>query len=518
MKSKKNQTGGRTNKDDAEKNVVKSEVQTIHSGLENIPHPSAMVGGMRSIGYSPQTAIADLVDNSITAEAKNISIGISPSESEKETGFIYVEDDGSGMSPEGLHEAMRWGGKGPKNKRRANDLGRFGLGLKTASFSMGRKLTVATRDSGGLLKILCWDLEIMETAGWKMKEGLDTETKAIFARSSLAKNVNATGTVVIITKVDRLTVRSSQLSNTERNSANITKKISSHLGMTFHRFIEEGIKIKLGNSEIRPWDPFHKATSKHFERLGSDAAVTSYVLPHHSTLTDTEHDQMAGPKGWNGHQGFIVYRAKRLIVQGGWLGLFDTSESCRLARIKIDLKNDLDEKWDLDVIKSKISPPSWQIADLQRIGEASRRESQAAFNFRGARQAPNNENQAEIEKASFWHQMPSPNSVKFRINRAHPVIQSLKQAISEPALAEAFIKTFERLLPLDAILQDPKRTTNGAKETLTPQEIELNAELAKNTISLLVAQGNNLEKATNLVLSIEPFAFHAKEIRFYLNK
>ena len=161
MKSKKTQTGGRTNRDDSGKNVIKSEVQTIHSELENIPHPSAMVGGMRSIGYSPQTAIADLVDNSITAEAKNISIGISPSESDKETGYIYVEDDGVGMSPEGLHEAMRWGGKGPKNKRRANDLGRFGLGLKTASFSMGRKLTVATRDSGGLLKILCWDLAHM---------------------------------------------------------------------------------------------------------------------------------------------------------------------------------------------------------------------------------------------------------------------------------------------------------------------------------------------------------------------
>lgn len=518
MKSKKTQTGGRTNRDDSGKNVIKSDVQTIHSELENIPHPSAMVGGMRSIGYSPQTAIADLVDNSITAEAKNISIGILPSESDKETGYIYVEDDGVGMSPEGLHEAMRWGGKGPNNKRRANDLGRFGLGLKTASFSIGRKLTVATRDSGGLLKILCWDLAHMEAAGWKMQEGLDTETKAIFARSSLAKNAKATGTVVIITKVDRLTVRSSHISNTERNSANITKKISLHLGMTFHRFIEEGIKIKLGNSEIKPWDPFHKATSKHSERLGSDATVTSYVLPHHSTLTDTEHDQMAGPKGWNGHQGFIVYRAKRLIVQGGWLGLFDTSESCRLARIKIDLKNDLDEKWDLDVIKSKVSPPSWQIADLQRIGEASRRESQAAFNFRGARQAPNNEKQAEIEKASFWHQVPSPNSVKFRINRAHPVIQSLKQAISEPALAEAFIKTFETLLPLDAILQDPKRTTNGAKEAFTTQDIELNAELAKNTINLLVAQGNNLERATNLVLSVEPFAFHAKEIRSYLNK
>jgi hypothetical protein len=288
--------------------------------------------------------------------------------------------------------------------------------------------------------------------------------------------------------------------------------------MTFHRFIEEGIKIKLGNSEISPWDPFNKATSRHTELLGSDVTVTSYILPHHSTTTDTEHAQMEGPKGWNGHQGFLVYRAKRLIVQGGWLGLFDTSESCRLARIRIDLKNNLDEKWDLDVIKSKVSPPSWLLADLQRIGEASRRESQAAFNFRGTRQAPNNDNQAEIEKASFWHQMPSPNSVKFRINRAHPVIQSLKQAISEPELAEAFIKTFERLLPFDAILQDPKRTTNGAKDRLTIEEIELNAELAKKAVDLLVAQGNSVEKATGLVLSVEPFAFNANEIRIYLNK
>ncbi len=518
MHSKKKTKGGSADKDVVIETVIKNEGDIAGPGIENIPHPSAMVGGMRSIGYSPQTAIADLVDNSITAEAKNIFIGISPSESEKENGYIYVEDDGVGMSHQGLHEAMRWGGKGPKNKRRVNDLGRFGLGLKTASFSMGRKLTVATRDSGGLLKILCWDLELMETEGWKMQEGLDTETKAIFARSSLAKNAKATGTVVIITKVDRLTARSSQLSNTERNSANITKKISLHLGMTFHRFIEEGIKIKLGNSEISPWDPFNKATSRHTELLGSDVTVTSYILPHHSTTTDTEHAQMEGPKGWNGHQGFLVYRAKRLIVQGGWLGLFDTSESCRLARIRIDLKNNLDEKWDLDVIKSKVSPPSWLLVDLQRIGEASRRESQAAFNFRGIRQAPKGESQADILKASFWHQVPSPNSVKFRINRAHPVIQSLKQAISEPELAEAFIKTFERLLPLDAILQDPKRTTNGAKDTLTSVEIELNAELAKKTISLLVAQGNSLENATNLVLSVEPFALNAKEIRIYLNK
>lgn len=518
MSSKKKTNGVRADKDEFVDNAFKNRGNIVDQGIENIPHPSAMVGGMRSIGYSPQTAISDLVDNSITAKAKNIFIGISPSESEKENGYVYVEDDGVGMSNEGLHEAMRWGGKGPQNKRNPNDLGRFGLGLKTASFSLGRKLTVATRDSAGLIKILSWDLAHMEIAGWKMQEGLDAETKAILERSTLAKNPKATGTIVIITKVDRLTARSSLASNTEKNSANITKKISSHLGMTFHRFIDEGIKIKLGNSEIRPWDPFYKATPKHTEVLGSDVTVTSYVLPHHSTITDAEHAQIEGPKGWNGHQGFLVYRAKRLIVQGGWLGLFDTSESCRLARIRIDLKNNLDEKWDLDVIKSKVSPPSWLLADLQRIGEASRRESQAAFNFRGIRQAPKGESQADIDKASFWHQVPSSTSVKFLINRAHPVIQSLKQSIVEPELAEAFIRTFERLLPFDAILQDPKRTTNGAKDRLTLEEIELTAELAKKGVKLLVAQGNSLEKATTIILSIEPFASNADEIRIYLNK
>jgi hypothetical protein len=170
------------------------------------------------------------------------------------------------------------------------------------------------------------------------------------------------------------------------------------------------------------------------------------------------------------------------------------------------------------VIKSKVSPPSWLLADLQRIGEASRRESQAAFNFRGVRQAPRGESLADIEKASFWHQVPSSTSVKFLINRAHPVIQSLKQAIVEPELAEAFIKAFERLLPFDAILQDPKRTTNGAKDRLTLEEIVITAELAKKGINLLVSKGNILERSTTIVLSVEPFASNANEIRIYLNK
>jgi hypothetical protein len=516
MNPKKSQPEGRPKKEEAENKIVKNDDPLTVSGIENVPHPSAMVEGMRSIGYSPQTAIADLVDNSITAESRNISITIFPSESEREGGFIYVEDDGNGMSSEGLFEAMRWGGKGPKKTRKANDLGRFGLGLKTASFSMGRKLTVATRDSGGLLKILCWDLGHMETAGWKMQEGLDMDTKPIFARSSLAKNPKSTGTIVIITKLDRLTVRSSQLSNTEKNSANITKKISAHLGMTFHRFIEDGVKIKLGSSEIRAWDPFYKATSKHQESLGPDTKVTSYVLPHHSTLTNPEHDHMAGPKGWNAHQGFLVYRAKRLIMQGGWLGLFDTSESCRLARIRIDLKNNQDEGWDLDVIKSKVSPPSWQIADLQRIGEASRRDSQTAFNFRGSRQAPSSHTQPDITQVTFWHQLPSVDAVKFRINRAHPVIQSLKQSIKDPEIAEGFIKMFERMLPLDAILQDPKRTTNGSSELLNSEEIGIIAELARRTIKVLMAQGNSEEKATSIVLSSEPFIYNTDAIRRYL--
>ena len=484
-----------------------------HDGLENPPHPFALVEAMRSIGYTPPTAIADLVDNSVTAGARTIAIRLSPPKTAAEDGYVTVEDDGSGMSMDRLTEAMRWGGNGPNQERRADDLGRFGLGMKTASFSMGNRLTVATRaTAGAALTVLRWDLAHVAKAGWRMLEGPDPAAEPLLARSMLAGAGRPAGPMVIVTGLARLGVRSNLAAHRQRNEAAMMDKVSRHLGMVFHRFISSGVTIRLGASAIPAWDPFEGGLLKDEEMLGERVSVASYVLPHHSRMTTDQHHRLSGPLGWGTHQGFLVYRAKRLIVPGGWLRLFPAEDSCRLARIRIDLPNALDAGWSLNVMKSSVVPPSWHLADLQRIGEATRRHAMAVFNFRGERQAPASGTYDDPVGQAFWNQEPTPDAIRFRINRAHPVVQTLKQSVRDPAVAEDFLRAFERLLPLDAILQDPKRTTNGAVHEPKPAEIGALAEFARRAMKTLRAQGHTAEAARRIVLSVEPFVFHADEI------
>src|SRR5258708_3144611 len=111
-------------------------------GEDATPHAGNMIEDFRSIGYSLQTAIADIVDNSIAAKEKNIWIDL---EWNGENTAVIITDDGIGMSKDELINAMRPGSKNPLADRSSEDLGRFGLGLKTASFSQCRILTVATK-------------------------------------------------------------------------------------------------------------------------------------------------------------------------------------------------------------------------------------------------------------------------------------------------------------------------------------------------------------------------------------
>ncbi len=489
---------------------------SMQDDMDNPPHPFALVEAMRSMGYTPPTALADLIDNSITANAKNIRIRMSPPRSSKPGGYVVVEDDGKGMPPDRLAEAMRWGGNGPDQPRRSDDLGRFGLGLKTASISLGRRLTVASRSAGEPLRILRWDLDHVAKAGWRMLEGPDPDAEPLVAQSALGVDPTAIGTMVIVTHLDRLAIRSSLASNLERNEAALSARIAEHLGMVFHRFLAEGLRIRLGASDLAAWDPFKSARLRDKETLGEGVDVVSYVLPHHSRVTTEEDKRMAGPSGWTAHQGFLVYRAKRLIVPGGWLRLFSPAENCRLARIRVDLPNVLDAGWKLNVMKSSVVPPSWQLADLQRIGEATRRDAMAVFNFRGERQAPSAISDDDSVPQAFWRQVPTPDAVRFRINRAHAVVQTLKQSVRDPEVAEEFLRAFERMLPLQAILQDPKRTINGSVEESGPDDIRRMAEFAKRAVGILRSQGHAADVARRIVLSSEPFVLYAEQIRPYL--
>lgn len=197
----------------------------------NPPHPFALVEALRSIGYTPPTALADLVDNSLAAHASDIRIRIAPTDSSR-SGSVVVEDNGDGMSNSKLREAMRWGGQGPRATRSKDDLGRFGLGMKTASFSIGKNLTVATRDAAGAeISVLRWDLEHVIEHGWEMLEEIPPEIEGELSRTKLKADPTRVGTAIIITDLDRLEVGAALIAQREKNFTALLQKVRGHLGL-----------------------------------------------------------------------------------------------------------------------------------------------------------------------------------------------------------------------------------------------------------------------------------------------
>ena len=134
----------------------------------NTPTASILINSMRFMGYTFESAIADIVDNSISAKCNRIDIRfpVNP----QEPCFIAICDNGLGMTKEELFDAMKYGSE-LKGKHRENyDLGRFGLGLKSASLSQCRKLTDISKKNG-ILSAYKWDLDIIEeTNNWNIIE------------------------------------------------------------------------------------------------------------------------------------------------------------------------------------------------------------------------------------------------------------------------------------------------------------------------------------------------------------
>ena len=416
------------------------------------PHAAAIVESLRAFGYDLPTALADLVDNSISAQARNIWIRF---EWDGSASVISVTDDGHGMSDSELVEAMRLGTKGPLVERNPQDLGRFGLGLKTASLSQCRRMTVRSRRQNGSVETRCWDLDLIaDTNDWRLLRSADTAAEPHFARLAGLQH----GTTVLWQNLDRLTRRQQTLN--EKHQQRFHERISEvhrHLGMVFHRLMtgSEAIRIYINEREVDPWEPFlelHPATTRLSEDLKFDGTrihVRAYVLPHFSKLTPHEHDAGAGPRGWLAHQGFYVYRRDRLLVAGDWLGFgWAKDEHLKLARIAIDLPNSLDQEWQINVTKSRATPPLALRDGLRRIADHTRARAKQVYTHRGARlTAP-----AETGKIDcLWLHMAKQDRLFYRINEAHPLVRrALESTTDKPAL-RALFAFLQETIPLQHI-------------------------------------------------------------------
>src|SRR5436190_1258916 len=109
------------------------------------PNPEFLIKSIAEQGYSLETALADLMDNSISAGADRIEVMIRMDE---EPFKLFLTNNGSDMNQDELRQNMQFPSSSPEGYRQQMDLGRFGLGMKTASFSQTRKFTVISRKKG----------------------------------------------------------------------------------------------------------------------------------------------------------------------------------------------------------------------------------------------------------------------------------------------------------------------------------------------------------------------------------
>ena len=333
-------------------------------------------------GYKFEHAIADLVDNCVDAHAVNVLIRFVTLDSTLEQ--IIIADDGAGMSEDRLSEAMRYGARVDRER---TALGKFGVGMKSASRSQCRDLSVITIQSG-IVSGRRWTAESIKQ-GWKC-EILDPEAAFTYMdRDWGSVAIGSHGTLVVWDGLDRLRASGATL---ESSLDSMFKNLRTHLGLVFHRFIQAGsLRIYLDRVDGRTWqaglassveelDPFGYERSgaggypKTFDLElggGTKVAAEAFIWPPKSKAPEY---RLGGGRVAS-RQGFYFYRHDRLIQAGSWNGWRDNDSEphLSLARIRVDLPRGLDRLFGLNLHKSQIDvPPAFLPAiDATRNGSDS---------------------------------------------------------------------------------------------------------------------------------------------------
>lgn len=339
------------------------------NGVEVIPGARRLIQSLRDMGYEFAAAVADLIDNSIEARANNVRVDV---EWNGEDSYVMIADNGIGMSAQQLREALRFGSERDYD---TEDLGKFGLGLKTASLSQCLRLTVASRQNENRADInsYCWDFDhIKATNRWEILpvRPLDLQAQA---RQHLKET---TGTVVIWERLDRILGYRRPDGESARKQLNtMCRELEEHMAMVFHRFLEGAVRgkrlaIYLNGNKVAPWDPFARSEANtqklepvvlrvEQEKGKSDVVLEPYVLPAQARFSSQEaFNRASGPAKWNRQQGFYIYRADRMIQSGGWCNLRTMDEHHKLARIALYFSPKVDEEFKINVPKMRVALPA----------------------------------------------------------------------------------------------------------------------------------------------------------------
>lgn len=427
----------------------------------HIPKASTLMGSLRSMGYSFESAVADVVDNSISAHAQNVRI-LFPTSPMDELA-LGILDDGDGMSDDVLFEAMRYGCLSAEEERSEDDLGRFGMGMKSASLSQCRILTVVSYE-GNTLNGFTWDYNhILETQDWMILELDKKEINSLPYIGLLKKQKK--GTLVIWQDFD--VIANSSGGQVYSTLIELRSSLENTLALIFHRFLSgtssSRLHIFINELDIKPLDPFleqHPKTTvkKEIELDIKDSSgiermilVRPFVLPFATELKEKDKQLIGGVENLRAKQGFYIYRNKRLIIWGTWFGMKQRAELTKNARIRVDIPNSLDDIWSIDIKKQQASIPKQILHRLKKAVEEALDFSVRQQTYRGRTKKVNE----DIDY--IWDRKEGRNNTFFyQINRESKLFKFVREKMNDEdyEYLEMLITEIENNLPIQQLYVD----------------------------------------------------------------
>lgn len=461
----------------------------------------------RSIGYSFESAVSDVIDNSISKSASRICVRFDSCFPM----FLCIIDDGIGMDENEIIDAMRYGSRSSLESRDKDDLGRFGLGLKMASMSQCRQLTVVSKTVKGIIGAE-WNLDSIED--WALTLFDENECRVLPCFNEFCKE--KTGTMVIWRNFDRMEKGSIDPAALFDKKIEIARK---HVALVFHRYLspekgERRISISFNGLEINAIDPFllnNPATQRmeeiHIPFEGEIISVKPYILPFISKLSAKERKSLEEYADLKLNQGFYIYRNRRLIIWGTWLRLIKQEELKKLARVRIDIPNNLDALWDIDIKKSTASLPEDIKEQLKTIVLNATGRSEKVYRYRGRKAT--NDNLEHV-----WDVIVDRDSTIYKINRENDVYKRIIDSLSDEnrGYMEMLTKMIETSFPFrDVYWRLAKSGMNDKSPVDREIDIEETIKMGENYLNLLMSNGMNLEEAFERIKKVD-FLVENKEV------
>lgn len=473
--------------------------------IENIPNASTLITSMRSIGYDFESAVSDIIDNSISAGAKNIELFFSISN--PQTPYLGFFDDGEGMSRLEIIEAMRFGSV-KTEKRNSNDLGRFGLGLKTASISQCKKFSVISKKNDQIYGF-SWDIDLLTSdSGWNM---IEIDNEQIITNPLIQKYVSNSSsfTLVLWEKFDTIHKDVTTYTNINDVFLRRIELTEKHVSLVFHRYLDEGLVISFNGNQVLPVDPFlsyHAKTTIKEEQVvntrtsdGSNEKVKMqvYVLPYQKDLTSLDIEKLGHSDGPE-NQGFYIYRNKRLMIHGTWFRIKPKAELSRNARIRVDIPNTLDDMWSIDIKKQKAVIPASLLEQLKGEVSDAISKSRQIHDYKGTLQ---------VKDGSIWvKRVDREDKINYLINRESDVVKKALSILSdgEFAAVDRLLEMIQFSIPYRDIYnavaekKDINTVDEENKDKILFEAIEWYKDIRKKT-------SMTKEAAIQMICSIEPF-------------